>query len=1195
MFLKSLEIRGFKSFPDKTILNFNSGITAVVGPNGSGKSNISDAIRWVLGEQSSKSLRGTKMEDVIFNGTQDRKSLGFAEVSLTIDNTDRKLDFDNDEVRVTRRYYRSGDSDYMLNNANVRLRDIQLLFMDTGLGRDGYSIIGQGRVADIVASKSADRREIFEEAAGIAKYRFRKNEAERRLANTEANLLRLRDMLVELESRVGPLEHESKKAEKFLEYAGERKGLEIALWLHQIEKARDTLRSLSGKLELARVQYDAAADKIDDIDRQIDAVGEQSALLAAQIDELRRQAQLFEEEATHRDGDIAVRENDILHNNENIARMQGEIEQSRTGGAQIDQEIAACRAVIAEKEAAIAESEKQQLALSEEMDALSRSSDEAGNKLEQANRNAAALALQMADIRVQQSAGETSLSEIELRLSQLTAAVELRQAAAEAAEQELADSLEAVGNCKEQVQSLQNTVGGYQMRADSRNKRLETVRAEVDQLTLDAEDKRRRIKLLEDLENSMEGFSGSVKLVIKQAEAGALRGIRGPITRLIDVPSKVALAIETALGANAQNIVCDREDDAKKAIAYLKNNKAGRATFLPVETIKGRTLDEKGVEDAFGVVGIASDLVTCDERYREILVSLLGRIVVAETLDDATALAKRYHYKFRIVTLDGQVVNAGGSLTGGSHVKGAGLLSRRSEIEKLQADYNKSVAKLEDAKASLNSVQQEASAATAALVGAQGELTTAQEDLIRLEAEQRRLTETAENSRTAVTDCRTEIDTLHTREAEQKQLIAAAVQSAADVAAKQAAIEQELAELSGGRQELAGAREELGNRVSELKLAAVTARKEIEAQEMSIQSLEQRQHDAVGFCESLEQQIAAVQAHNAEIEQNIAKLRQQAADERQRAADVTATAEALILKRTEGEAGVTALRQQQREASDEKERLGGEVARIEEKTTAAQSETDEIIRKLYEEYELTRAEAEAIAPPLENITEATRRLQELKNKIRGLGHVNVGAIDEYKEVKERYDFLYTQVTDVEVSRKELLDLIGDLTGQMRDVFIERFNEINGYFGKIFAELFDGGKAELKLQDPDDVLSSGIDMFVQPPGKVILNLDALSGGEKALTAIALLFAILRVTPSPFCVLDEIEAALDDVNVDRYAQYLRRMTDESQFIVITHRRGTMEEADVLYGVTMQEKGVTTLLELRASEVEARLGLKLNQDNE
>ena len=1194
MFLKSLEIRGFKSFPDKTILNFNSGITAVVGPNGSGKSNISDAIRWVLGEQSSKSLRGSKMEDVIFNGTQDRKSLGFAEVSLTIDNSDRKLDFDNDEVRVTRRYYRSGDSDYMLNNANVRLRDIQLLFMDTGLGRDGYSIIGQGRVADIVASKSSDRREIFEEAAGIAKYRFRKNEAERRLANTEANLLRLRDMLVELEARVGPLENESKKAEKFLEYAGERKGLEIALWLHQIEKARDTLRSLGGKLEAARVQYDTAAAKIDDIDRQIDAVGEQSALLAAQIDELRRQAQLFEEEATHRDGDVAVRENDILHNNENIARMQGEIEQSRTGGEQIDSEIAVCRAVIAEKEVAISESEQQQLALSEEMDALSRSSDEAGNKLEQANRTAASLALQMADARVQQSAGETSLSEIELRMSQLTAAAELREAAAEAAEKELADSKQAVANCKELVESLQNTVGGYQMRADSRNKRLETVRAEVDQLTLDAEDKRRRIKLLEDLENSMEGFSGSVKLVMKQAEAGAMRGIRGPITRLIDVPGKVALAIETALGANAQNIVCDREDDAKKAIAYLKNNKAGRATFLPIDTIKGRTLEEKGVEDAFGVVGIASDLVKCDPRYREILVSLLGRIVVVETLDDATALAKRYQYKFRIVTLDGQVVNAGGSLTGGSHVKGAGLLSRRSEIEKLQADFAKLSDKLEEAKASLATVQQEASAANAALVGAQGELTTAQEDLIRLEADERRLIETAENSRQAVADNRAERETLTAREAEQKKLIADSRQVAADIAAKQAEIEQELAELSGGRAELAGAREELGNRVSELKLAVVTARKEIEAQEMSIQSLEQRKNDAVGFRESLEAQIAAVQAQNAEIETAIAALRQQAADDRQRAADVTATAEALITKRTEGEAGVTVLRQQQREASDEKERLGGEVARIEEKTTAAQLETDEIIRKLYEEYELTRSEAEAIAPPLENITEATRRLQELKNKIRSLGHVNVGAIDEYKEVKERYDFLYAQVTDVEVSRKELLDLIGDLTGQMRDVFIERFNEINGYFGKIFGELFDGGRAELKLQDPDDVLSSGIDMFVQPPGKVILNLDALSGGEKALTAIALLFAILRVTPSPFCVLDEIEAALDDVNVDRYAQYLRRMTDESQFIVITHRRGTMEEADVLYGVTMQEKGVTTLLELRASEVEARLGLKLNQEN-
>ena len=1192
MYLKSLEIRGFKSFPDKTILNFTDGITAVVGPNGSGKSNISDAIRWVLGEQSSKSLRGSKMEDVIFNGTQDRKSLGFAEVSLTIDNSDRKLDFDNDEVRVTRRYYRSGDSDYMLNNANVRLRDIQLLFMDTGLGRDGYSIIGQGRVADIVASKSTDRREIFEEAAGIAKYRFRKNEAERRLANTEANLLRLRDMLVELESRVGPLETESKKAEKFLEYAGERKGLEIALWLHQIDKSRDTLRALSGKLELARVQYDTAAAKIDDIDRQIEEIGNQGALLAAQIDGLRRSAQQFEEEATRRDGEIAVRENDILHNNENIARMQAEIEQSATGGQQIEDEIAACRTVIAAKETVISEAEAKQLALSEQMEALSRSSDEAGNKLEAANRTAAALALQMADIRVQQSAGETAIGEIEMRLSQLTAAADLRQAAAEAAEAELAESQQAVKACREQVNSLQNTVNGYQMRADSRTARLETARAEADKCALDAEDKRRRIKLLEDLENSMEGFSGSVKLVMKQADAGALRGIRGPVTRLIDVPGNIALAIETALGAAAQHIVCDREDDAKKAITYLKNNKAGRATFLPVDTIKGRQLEEKGVENAFGVVGIASELVGCDDRYREIIDNLLGKTVVAETLDDATALAKRYDHRFRVVTLDGQVVNAGGSLTGGSHVKGAGLLSRRSEIEKLEKELAKLNTKAEDAKATLAQVQQEASAATAALVGAQGELTTAQEDLIRLEAELRRLTETAENSRQAADECRVEIDTLQVRIAEQKKLVAEAQQAAVDVSAKQAAVEAELAALSGGRQELAGEREALGNQLSDIKLTAVEARKEIEAQEATIASLEQRKTDAVGFRASLEEQIAAVNAQNDEIRAAITELQSEAAERRQRAADVLAEAEELIAQRTAGEADITALRQQQREASEEKERLSGEVARIEEKTAAAQTETDDILRKLYEEYEMTRAEAEAVAPPLENVGEAGRRLSELKNKIRALGHVNVGAIDEYKEVKERFDFLSEQVNDVEVSKKELLDLIGDLVAQMRDVFIERFNEINGHFGKIFAELFGGGRAELRLQDPDNVLTSGIDMFVQPPGKVILNLDALSGGEKALTAIALLFAILRVTPSPFCVLDEIEAALDDVNVDRYAQYLRRMTDETQFIVITHRRGTMEEADVLYGVTMQEKGVTTLLELRASEVEARLGIKLGE---
>ena len=1190
MLLKSLEIKGFKSFPDKTVLTFGHGITAVVGPNGSGKSNLSDAIRWVLGEQSNKALRGSRMEDVIFSGTQTRSSVGFAEVSLTIDNRSRRLDFDADEVRVTRRYYRSGESEYLINNATVRLKDVQMLFMDTGLGRDGYSIIGQGRIEDIVSSRSEDRREIFEEAAGISKYRYRKNDAERRLQAAEDNLLRLQDILRELEERIGPLEAQSKKAHKFLEYAEEKKGLEIGLWLDTIRRSRETLRNLSSKLELARTQYDEAGAAIDTIEQQIDAIGQQAAGLSAQMDELRRLAAELEEDAVRRESEVAVRRNDIAHNEENMTRIRGDLEQIDAGDKQLEEELAARKTDVDTRRVQIAEAEKEQLSLSEKMDTLSRSSDEAGDQMEEQNRIAAELAKQLSDARVQEVTGESSLAEITLQLSQLDAALVLRSEQSETAQRELAECEQACEACRQQIESLQNTVSGYELRYRSRADKLEKARQEADKRKLDAEETRRRLNILEELERSMEGFSGSVKLVVKQGERGMLRGILGPISRLIETPADVALAIETALGNAAQNIVCETEADAKRSIHYLKNEKAGRVTFLPLDTIRGDLLTEKGLTDQDGFVGVASELVTYDARYTNAVRNLLGRIAVAEDLDAATAIGRKYGHHFRIVTLDGQVVNAGGSLTGGSHVKGAGLLSRRTEIERLQEKLDTLLAQSNTAEAALEQARQETAAAEAALSGAKGELSTALEDGIRLEGEQRRLTELAESGKQAAADCAHEIETLHQRVEEIKQSIEQAKAAIAELTDKQSAVEAVLSELSGGRAEITAAREALSSQMAEVKLRAVGYQKEIEALEAAMAALERRRQDGGGARKLLEQQLTDLQAKNAEIEQSIEALEAETADCRARAQQSREQAEALVKQRTENEAGITALRKQERERSEEKERLGGEVARLEEKAVHAEQETDEIVAKLYEEYELTRAEAEEVAAPIEDVKEASRRLAELRGKIRALGNVNVEAIEEYKEVRERYDFLSVQVKDVETSRAELLNLIADLTTQMREAFIERFRQINAQFGSVFSELFGGGHAALRLDTPDDILHSGIEMDIQPPGKVIRNLDALSGGEKALVAIALLFAILKVTPSPFCVLDEIEAALDDINVGRFAAFLRRMTEETQFIVITHRRGTMEEADVLYGVTMQEYGVTKLLELRASEVEARLGLKL-----
>ena len=636
--------------------------------------------------------------------------------------------------------------------------------------------------------------------------------------------------------------------------------------------------------------------------------------------------------------------------------------------------------------------------------------------------------------------------------------------------------------------------------------------------------------------------------------------------------------------------MCDREDDAKRAIAYLKENKAGRATFLPLATTKGNRLAEIPENDP-GFVGLACDLVQCEPQYEGVARSLLGRTVVAEDLDYAVSIARRHGYKFRIVTLDGQVVNAGGSMTGGSSIKGAGLLSRRAEIDRLKADVKKLMEALETERQKFRLMQQDVAAVEAQLSGARGELTTAQEDKIRLEGEVRRLREQAEQNRRAAEDAAAEIETLNRRAETCRTAIEQAQEETAALTERQKAAEAELATLTGGRQQLAQQREALSAAIAEQKLAAFSAEKEIQGLQTAIAELRARQQDAAGHRLLLEKQIADYEAANAAIEEKIRLAQEEAAGLRAQSAASGDAIAALVKERSAGEARQTELRLRSREKTDERERLGREVTRLEEKTAGIRQSVDDLTRRLYEEYELTRMEAEAIAQPIEDAAAATRRVTELKNKIRALGSVNVDAIEEFKEVNERYQFMKAQVADVENTKDELLRQIGDLTGQMREVFIERFKQINYQYGIVFAELFGGGKGELRLSDPEDILGSGIDMFIQPPGKVILNLEALSGGEKALAATALLFAILKVTPSPFCVLDEVEAALDDVNVDRYARYLRRICDRSQFIAITHRRGTMEEADTLYGVTMQERGVSKLLELRASEVEQKLGLKLD----
>ncbi len=1189
MLLKSLEIQGFKTFPDKTTLSFDNGITAVVGPNGSGKSNISDAVRWVLGEQSTRVLRCTKMEDVIFNGTPARKAQGFAEVTLNIDNTSRQLPFDGDNVGVTRRYYRSGDSEYLINKVAVRLKDVNELFMDTGLGRDGYSIIGQGKIDSIVAARSEDRREIFEEAAGISRFRYRKEESERRLNQADDNLLRLRDILTELEDRVGPLKEQSERAERYLEYAGEKRTLEIGLWLNTLEQSGQILREHDDKIIIAKDQHDGIEQELSEIDAEIEANFKDSSASTAKVDEIRQEAAKLEENAAKKDGEASVLQNDILHNDENIERIKREIEQSALSGKDMDNEIEEKNKKIEQKTQYINEKNAESEACAEQLSQIRQSMSETTGKIDVYSRQIADLTAKATQAKVDEMTAASSISEIDLRLSTVGKTLTAKQAQALELKIAAEDYAKMLSDTDERMNSLSNSVKGYEMRLSSRRQRMETMKQQSDTLNLDAQERSRRAHLLEELERNLEGFSQSVKIIMKEAGHGTISGIHGPVSRLIKVPPQYAIAIETALGAAMQNVVVGNEQDAKRAIQLLKQRDSGRATFLPLSTIKGNVLQENGLDDCPGFVGVAGRLCSCDEKYNGILNSLLGRIAVAEDLDSAVAIAKRYGYHFRIVTLDGQVVNAGGSLTGGSFAKNSGLLSRATEIERIKAQAAELKTKAEQAAAALKIAVEEVSAAEAALTASKGELATTQEERFKIDAEHKRALADFATVSNDIHILNTEKETAGARLNDQKRAEETAQAQSQEIAEKRLSLQAELNQISGSRGELNQTSDELSDNLQEIRIACLSAQKDIESLRAGIADIERRRLDHEGKADELSLEIKHVQDTTATLTEQINDLNKQAQVLRETALKSDEQIQGLNAKRMEYERRSVELRAKEREKSTEKERIGHDLARLEERKANLQKEYDEIISRLWEEYELTRREAEAVGAKIENTAKAQKYLNELKNKIKALGSVNVAAVEEYKEVSERYEFMAKQVADVEKSRDDLKKLIGELTHQMRDLFVTRFQQINEHFLQTFRELFGGGTASLTMSTPDNILNSGIDISVQPPGKIVTHLESLSGGEKALVAIALYFAIMKVSPPPFCVLDEIEAALDDVNVDRFAAYLRRMNKNTQFIVITHRRGSMEEADVLYGVTMQDEGISKLLELRASEIEVKLGMK------
>lgn len=1188
MILKALEMQGFKSFPDKTVLEFNKGITAVVGPNGSGKSNISDAVRWVLGEQSTKTLRGSKMEDVIFSGTDVRKAKGFAEVTLRLDNTDRSLNKDSDEVSVTRRYYRSGDSEYLVNGESARLRDVNELFMDTGLGRDGYSIVGQGKIADMVSPKASERRDMLEEAAGISHFRYRRGDAIKRLAQAEENLVRLRDILSELESRVGPLKAQSEKAQKFIVLAGERKNLEIGIWLNTIDKTGEKMRDQEHKIEIAEASHKEAQDELSKIGEMIDKAADGTRDINIKLEEIRNSASGFEEKLSDIDSQIKVAENSILHNNETIERINRDKAAENETEQNIDAAVSAAQECIQKAEEQIADATRQMDELSKQEETYRLSSSEFSDRAAALSGEISALSVRLADCRVTAETANSSIEEIRSRISAIDESMGTRKDDYDALLKRKADAEASLKEIQDEIVSVKNAIDGYTLRFENRGKKADSVKLAIDEKQRELHKGQDRVRLLEDLEKNMEGYFGAVKAVMKESGRGALRGIYGPVSQLITVKDKYSAAIETALGAAVQNIVVDNETDAKRAMGFLKEHRAGRATFLPITAIKGRVLSEQGLDDQYGFVSIASDLVSYDNKYSEIIRWLLGRTAVAEDIDSAIAIAKKYSYRFRIVTLDGQVINAGGSMTGGSRVQNAGILSRGNEIERLKGSLASMQKELDGMLSDYKLLSEDASAAKAELEGAEGDLLRAKEENIRREGELKLASDKLTSVSSGVKELLEEKETLEKRIESVSSGAEAARSQIDELKETLENKEKELESITGDSKTLQKDREEVASKAAEIRLRIVSLQKDVEANTDEITRLKNRKTGHLDRLSELDGEIREIEEKNDELRALTERL---SADEKALKAnhgDAQNQINELISQRDELEKQANDLRLHERAKSEERERLSGDIARLEERKIAMRNEYDNLTSKLYDEYQLTRREAAALEIEIDDYSLAAKRLAELKSQIRALGSVNVSAIEEYKEVSERYEFLSGQINDVETSRAELNKMIDDLTGKMAEQFREQFNRINSCFGQTFIELFGGGKAELRLEDERDVLGSDIEIKVQPPGKNVQNINLLSGGEKGLSAIALLFAILKVTPAPFCIFDEVEAALDDVNVSRYAQYVRRMTKNTQFILITHRRGTMEEADVLYGVTMQEKGVSKLLELKTAEMAKKLGL-------
>ncbi|MBR3972389.1 MAG: chromosome segregation protein SMC [Oscillospiraceae bacterium] len=1188
MYLKSLELQGFKSFPDKTLIRFGDDITAIVGPNGSGKSNISDAILWVMGEQSSKTLRGAKMEDVIFGGTQKRSAVGFAEATLTLDNTDRALPYDADEVMVTRRYYRSGDGEYYINRQSARLKDIHEMFMDTGMGREGYSNIGQGRIDEILSLKSADRREIFEEAAGISKYRHRKEETERKLERTEDNLLRIGDKVSELELQLEPLRVQSEKAKKYLELKEELQGVEVAVWLDTLEKLSAAAKKAEEDYKSASFVLQQAHEDLENLYRQAERYGEKLRSKDAELETVRVKVNMLE--ATHQqlDGQMAVLRGNIDNNSGNLSRIEEEVQgqEDRSGG--IMHQVILTRERIVQIEGSLSLKKKELDRLQQQLAAMTASAQGFTRQFLELRGKETSLAADIAGRQADIRGLEESLEQSRFRMEQL----EKDLFSGEAREKEAADRLHAsrkeLRTARETVTAANNTIAGYTLRQSTRSKRRDELQESLRNITTKLDSVTAKARVYRAMERDFDSYNKSVRLVMQEAQRGSLRNIHGPVSRLLRTDDSYTVAIEIALGAAMQQIVVGNEQDGKAAIAYLKRTGGGRATFLPLSTIQGRPLQENGLESCRGFVGIASMLVTSQPQYRGIVENLLGRTVIAQDMDAAIAMANKYRNRFRIVTLDGQVMNSGGSMTGGSVNKEAGILSRANELEKLAAQEKDLQQKKLTTEAELQEAQRQLDQVEFEIGTAREQLREAEDQVLRLDGVVKQHEILLSAIEEAEESAEKELEALESRTQSDKQRFAAQ-QAKIQVYSEQLAdTRQQLALLEGSQTEATEATAKITDRITQLKTEEAALDAECTTAKAHIADLRNLQSAMEGDREKKLLLMDTIREESARLEKEIEEFAAKQLENDAEADKMRSLLQKIMTERAEAEAYKTRSEREAQEKNKDILTMERACAMLEQKKITTSMEEKQIIDKLWDSYGLTPGTAGDHRGQIESVAAGNRRAAELKRKISALGTPNLGAIEEYARVNERYTYLSSQRDDVLNSKRELESIIRDITKEMTSIFVEEFAKIDKYFGEVFEDMFGGGRGQLILEDPENPLTCGIEIRVQPPGKQVKTITLLSGGEKAFVAIALYFAILKVRPTPFCMVDEIDAALDDRNVERFANYLHNLSKKTQFIVITHRRGTMEASDVLYGVTMQEQGVSTLLRLDLNQMEQYLGI-------